>query len=166
MYLKLTRLQHVGEGTTGVMKVDGRPIAETMENSHTLIATGMYPVRLTMSPKFGMILPLIDRVIGRTGIRIHPGNTPKDSSGCILVGEVADAGTRLIRSKQTFLTLMGLLLDAQHQHEEIWIEVVDETPQTIRQQQGYDAATHCGYERELLDQQVVYVYQDTTNPIH
>jgi len=166
MYLKLTRLQQVGDGTTGVMKVDGRPICETMENSHTLIATGMYPVRLTMSPHFGMTLPLIDRVIGRTGIRIHPGNTPADSSGCILVGEVADAGTRLIRSKPTFLTLMGLLLDAQHNHEEIWIEIVDETPETLYQQRGYDAATNRGYANELLDQQVVYVYQDTTDPIH
>jgi len=165
MYLKLTRLQQVGDATTGVLNLDGRPIAETMENSHTLIATGMYPVKLTMSPRFGMTLPLIYRVIGRTGIRIHPGNTPADSSGCILVGEVADAGTRLIRSKPTFLTLMGILLEAQHRREEIWIDVVDETPQTLAQQRGYDEATHRGYENELLNQQVVYVYQDTTDPI-
>jgi len=63
MYLKLTRLQQVGDATTGVLNLDGRPIAETMENSHTLIATGMYPVKLTMSPRFGMTLPLIYRVI-------------------------------------------------------------------------------------------------------
>jgi len=165
MYLKLTRLQQVGNATTGVLKVDGRPISETMENSQTLIATGMYPVRLTMSPKFGMTLPLIDRVIGRTGIRIHPGNTANDSSGCVLVGELADAGTRLIYSKQTFLTLMGLLMEAQHHHEDIWIEVVDETPETIRWQRGYDAATHRGYANELLDRQVVYVYQNTTEAL-
>jgi len=165
MYLKLTRLQHVGTGTTGVMKVDGTPIADTMENSHTLIATGMYPVRLTMSPRFGIILPLIDHVIGRTGLRIHPGNTPEDSTGCILVGEVADAGARLIHSKQTFLKLMGLLLQAQHQHEEIWIDIVDETPQTLYQQRCYDAATHRGFANELLDEQVVYVFDETTKPL-
>lgn len=166
MYLKLTRLQQVGDATTGVLKVDGRPFCETMENSQTLIATGMYPVRMTMSPHFGMILPLIDRVIGRSGIRIHPGNTPEDSTGCILVGEVADAGRRLLCSKSVFLTLMGLLLEAQHEREEIWIEVVDCLPQTLAAQRGYDQATHRGYANELLDQEVVYVFDETTKPIH
>lgn len=165
MYIRLTRLQQTNHATTGVMKLDGQPICETMENSQTLIATGMYPVHMTMSPHFGMVLPLLDRVIGRSGIRIHPGNTPADSQGCILVGELDNGGTRLIRSKQTFLLLQSLLLQAQRNHEEIWIEVVDETPATLAQQRCYDAATHFGCDGTGLDQDVVYVYNDTTKPI-
>ena len=44
-----------------------------------------------MSPRFGEVLPLIGNVVGRTGIRIHAGNYPRDTAGCILVG-VASTG--------------------------------------------------------------------------
>ena len=40
---------------------------------------------LTMSPKFGVVLPLLENVPGRSGIRIHTGTKPEHSKGCILV---------------------------------------------------------------------------------
>lgn len=170
MYIRLTRLHNTGTATTGQLLVDGQPICDTLENSHTLIATGMYPVRLTMSPHFGMTLPLIDRVIGRSGIRIHPGNTAADSQGCVLVGETPPYPLgkgempRLIHSKQTFLKLMAILLAAQHRREEIWIDVVDETPETLRVNRGYDLATRYG-SADWPEIEAVYVFDEITKPI-
>lgn len=52
------------------------------------IPAGTYPVILTWSNRFQRILPLVDKVPGRTGIRIHPGNTENDTEGCILLGHM------------------------------------------------------------------------------
>ena len=39
----------------------------------------------TLSPRFQKNLPLIDKVPGRSGIRIHTGTIPEHSKGCVLV---------------------------------------------------------------------------------
>jgi hypothetical protein len=49
-------------------------------------------------PKFRRILPELLSVVGRTAIRIHAGNSYKDSQGCILVGGNDKSGW-LSRSK-------------------------------------------------------------------
>lgn len=53
----------------------------------TAIPAGRYPVIVTMSPKLGRRLPLIQNVKGFTGIRIHGGKNAGWSEGCPLVGE-------------------------------------------------------------------------------
>ena len=61
----------------------------------TAIPKGTYEATLTVSGKFGRKpwaekyggkVPLLRGVKGFEGIRIHPGNTPEDTSGCILPG--------------------------------------------------------------------------------
>ena len=53
----------------------------------TAIPYGTYKVILSYSPKFKRILPELLDVPCFTGIRIHRGNTEKDTAGCLLVGE-------------------------------------------------------------------------------
>ena len=58
---------------------------DTLENADFLIPAGTYPLKKTYSPRFKKLLPLIDEVPGRDGIRIHLGTRPEHSSGCVLV---------------------------------------------------------------------------------
>jgi len=63
-------------------------ICFTLENAVKAIPAGLYRVSNGKSPKFKRELPLVynDKVPATRGIRIHVGNSVKDSSGCILVG--------------------------------------------------------------------------------
>lgn len=55
--------------------------------AETAIPTGTYTLRVSMSPKFKRELVEIVNVPAFSGIRIHKGNTEKDSAGCLIVGE-------------------------------------------------------------------------------
>ena len=93
--------------TIGLLYIDGQFFCNTIEDTDrglkqdmqidqikkikqygvTAIPTGTYEVEITYSPKFKKNLPLIKNVKGFEGIRIHSGNTAKDSLGCILLGK-------------------------------------------------------------------------------
>jgi len=73
----------------------------------TCIPYGNYKAVNSFSPKFNRILPLIMNVPEFTGIRIHSGNIPEDSLGCILVGKFN--GKRLVDSTINFAKLWETL---------------------------------------------------------
>lgn len=54
----------------------------------TAIPKGVYEVVLSMSPRFKKVLPEILNVSGFSGVRIHSGNSSKDTEGCIILGAV------------------------------------------------------------------------------
>lgn len=97
--LLLVRIFKGEKYTIGKLYVDGKYFCDTLEDKvrdlpiekkvmhETAIPDGKYEVRITYSPKFKRNLPLLLGVPYFTGIRIHRGNTPGNTSGCILVGE-------------------------------------------------------------------------------
>jgi len=60
-------------------------VAHTLENADFIIPAGHYSVIVTVSPRFGKLMPLLMGVPGRSGIRIHGGVKPEHSKGCLLV---------------------------------------------------------------------------------
>ena len=61
------------------------PICDTLENADYLVPALIYKVAVTMSPKFKHLLPVLEQVPGRSGIRFHCGTRPEHSRGCILL---------------------------------------------------------------------------------
>lgn len=91
--------------TIGKLYVNGKYLCDTLEDpvrdinkngkfdgnevkipGNTAIPYGTYDMTLSMSPKFKRILPLVENVNSFIGIRIHAGNSTKDTEGCILPG--------------------------------------------------------------------------------
>ena len=86
--LPMTRVQTQGKAVTGTLEV---PIGDdilrcrTLENADYLIPAGIYPMRISFSPKFQKRMPEICDVPERQGIRIHTGTLPEHSTGCVLL---------------------------------------------------------------------------------
>ena len=96
VYGKLLIVEHRFSRSAGVYKEYLTPICDTMENADFLVPALVYKVAVTMSPKFGRLLPVLQQVAGRTGIRFHRGCRPEHSEGCILVSR-ADEQTLTAR---------------------------------------------------------------------
>jgi hypothetical protein len=60
-------------------------ICDTLENEDYLVPALIYKIQVSKSPKFQRLLPLLEQVPGRSGIRVHRGTKPEHSKGCILV---------------------------------------------------------------------------------
>ena len=90
--LTIARKFKSAQCTSGYLAVDGQIIAYTLElpwqgNTPLIssIPTGQYPGILRYDHTDQWRIEL-QNVPGRSNVQIHTGNTPDDSSGCILVG--------------------------------------------------------------------------------
>ena len=109
MELILKRTRFRDTITTGQLYVDGAYFCFTLEDKvreqngvpvekwkikeETAIPTGIYDVVLERSPRFGPDTMTLLKVPGFSEIRIHGGNRPEDTEGCIIVGfKVNDSG--------------------------------------------------------------------------
>ena len=119
MYIHLIRNQPKGTAITGRLVINGRFFCNTIERKGYEIPALCYPVRVTMSPRFKRLLPIVQNVPGRSGIRFHRGTKPQHSTGCVLLPD------REIENKLT-----NLLKETQESHEEIILEVTDFRPGT------------------------------------
>ena len=90
-------------------RMDEEEIKKLKVYGETAIPSGIYPVTITYSSKFKKNLPLISNVKGYSGIRIHSGNTAKDTLGCILVGKNKEVG-KVLQSRVTFNALYNILV--------------------------------------------------------
>lgn len=120
MKLMLVRDSFSSSSTDGVLFVDSRPFCNTLEPAQgkkvkygrgCCIAPGIYSIDFHYSPKFGKYMLTLCGVRGRSGILIHSGNTPKDTSGCILVGKREECG-RLSYSVSNLDKLFDCCLEA------------------------------------------------------
>jgi hypothetical protein len=139
MELLLERRWCKKDYTIGILFVNGKVFSNTLEDTirdinkdgkfnngeykisnETAIPYGEYEVVVSYSPKFKRELPLLLNVPNFNGIRIHRGNSNKDTSGCILVGENTQVGKVLNSSKYEQL-LVKLLKDCK---EKITIKII------------------------------------------
>ena len=86
------------------------------------IPEGRYAVVISWSPKFKQWLPILLGVPKFSGIRIHAGNTAKDTEGCILVGENKEVG-KVINSRKWLYELKQRIVEAKDRGEAVWITV-------------------------------------------
>lgn len=98
MLMQLTRKCFTDKSTIGELAVDGEFECYTLEDvvreekikGETAVPVGTYEIAITFSNKFKKYLPLLMNVPNFEGVRIHPGNRPEDTEGCILVGQTKD----------------------------------------------------------------------------
>lgn len=129
MELSLKRVKRTDRSTVGQLFVNGklqchtledrdRSLAKTMDAAtiaklkvfgRTAIPTGRYRVVLSYSNRFKTVLPEILGVPGFSGIRIHPGNKPEDTEGCLLVGNEATTADWISDSRIAFAALFARL---------------------------------------------------------
>ena len=134
MNIELNRITRKLSYTIGRLFVDGKYFCDTLEDrcrdldkekkvmNETAIPEGTYEVIVNVSARFKRKLPLLLDVPHISGIRIHRGNTDKDTSGCILVGENKQPG-RVINSTLYELRLTEMVEKAMLTGEKITIRV-------------------------------------------
>ena len=88
MLIRLIRNKPQGSAITGRLVINGRWFCNTLERVGYQIPALCYHIAVTQSPKFRRLLPIVQNVPQRSGIRFHRGSKPEHSTGCILV--VAD----------------------------------------------------------------------------
>ncbi len=129
MELILKRTDFTDESTIGELSINGAFECYTLEDKVrpvkvkgvTAIPAGDYEVVITFSERFKRPLPLLLNVPNFDGIRIHAGNSAKDTDGCILVGKTKQAdfiGTSAIALDGLFWKLVQAT-----SHEKIFINV-------------------------------------------
>ena len=142
MELKLIRKYRKTDYTIGILYVNNKYFCEILEDTdrglkdsmsleeikkikikdQTCIPYGKYQILMTYSPKYKKIMPLVNNVKGFEGIRIHSGNTNKDTSGCLLPGFNKIKG-QVINSRETFNKLYNLIQTSISNNEKVTIEI-------------------------------------------
>lgn len=125
--ITLTRTHKAGKAVRGKLLIpfSQRPVREdeadatidTLENANFIIPTGTYPLARTWSPKFKKLLPLVENVPDREGIRIHKGTIPEHSTGCILTDNRG----------MTLFEILFNRLEIEYDNEPIYLEIREET---------------------------------------
>ncbi len=124
MELLLTRRPATDGAILGDLFVDGLRQCFTLERAGVEISPGRYRVVITASARFGRMLPLIEGVPGRSGLRIHPLNFPQESDGCIGVGQEATV-TSVEHSRLAMAALQPKIAAALARHQDVFITITN-----------------------------------------
>ena len=140
MELDLIRRPTQGKATIGDLSIDGAFECYTLEDvvrptgekvyGETAIPPGRYQVVITRSNRFSAIaghdvyLPILLNVPGFEGVRIHGGNKPQDTEGCILVGQqVGQDEESILHSQAALKPLQVKIQTALSNAEEVWVTI-------------------------------------------
>ena len=129
MKLELKRLERTEKSTIGELYVNGKFECYTLEDverkekvyGETAIDKGTYQVVVTYSNAFKQNMPLLLNVPKFQGIRIHSGNTAKNTLGCILVGQTRSVDF-IGNSRLAYKSLFSKIKDAAKK-EKIYITI-------------------------------------------
>ena len=113
-------LEDPDRGLQNTMSI--QEIQQLKVKGDTCIPYGTYDITITYSPKFKKRLPLINNVKGFEGIRIHSGNTSKDTEGCLLLGFNKIKG-KVINSKETVDKFITIVQQALNDGEKVTIQI-------------------------------------------
>ena len=121
MRVDIYRKVETNKAITGEFWLDGVMECYCLEPSRSTpyypgfpcIQAGIYRVVLSMSPHLGYVCPEVLNVPGRTFIRWHIGNFPKDVLGCCVVGTVVGENS-VFHSKTAFDALMEKLQSGEN----------------------------------------------------
>lgn len=135
MELTLQRIARQKGYTIGRLYVENDYLCDTLEPQwrrllskkdkvmgRTAIPEGRYPVVITKSIRFGKWLPLLMNVPFFEGIRIHAGNTARDTQGCILPGRNTRVGM-VLNSRYWLARLIDKIVEARNKDEPVFITV-------------------------------------------
>lgn len=120
----LYRTEHRYSGSAGEYKEYLTPVCDTLENANYLVPALIYKVQVSKSPKFQRLLPLLEQVPGRSGIRFHRGTKPEHSKGCILVSPAREQ------------ELTALFLSEQKSREETRLEICNYTNLNLKEEKN------------------------------
>ena len=113
-------LEDPDRGLTDSMSLE--EIKKIKIKGNTCIPYGTYNITITYSPRFKKNLPLLNNVKGFDGIRIHSGNKPQDTEGCLLPGFNKVKG-QVIDSKVTTNKLIAQIQQALNKGEKVTITI-------------------------------------------
>lgn len=144
MKLELTRNEFYFDRTIGGLYIDGRWCYYTLEDTdrqmeddktilpwspslkipkQTATPYGRYQVIIDLSTRFKRKMPHLLNVPDFEGVRIHTGNYPGDTEGCILIGLQYEVGTHaILKSKLAFDDFFPRLQKGLEEGE-VWLEV-------------------------------------------
>ena len=89
----------------------------------TAIPSGSYECIYTYSTRFKKMLPLLLNVPGFDGIRIHSGNSAKDTLGCLLIGKNDKVGW--ISDSRTWTSkLIAKMQEAWNKKEKVTVRIL------------------------------------------
>ena len=136
MEIIVNRIFKASTYTIGELSVGSNYICDTLEDrvrptgekvyGETAIPSGTYTVTLSYSNRFKKTMPEILNVPNFSGIRIHCGNSSKDTEGCLLVGKWDGKTENWISdSKNSYNKLYSLLEEAFNKKENITITIKD-----------------------------------------
>jgi len=121
MEIQVKRKIFTNKSTIGELSINGKFFCYTLEDKdryletgtqkvfgETAIPRGTYNVVLSYSNRFKKYLPELQNVPQFAGIRMHTGNKPEDTEGCLLVGKIKSKDA-IFESAKSFKEFMAEL---------------------------------------------------------